>query len=141
MTGGSGFIGGRLAERLASEHGARVRVLVRTLSRCARVARSPVELLAGDVTDAGAVQRAAQDCEVLFHCAYGNTGSAAEMRRVDVEGARNVLDAGLEQSARVVNVGTLSVYGVTPDGDLDERAHRSPDGEAYARRASSRRRS
>ena len=38
VTGATGFIGGRLAERLVVEHGARVRALVRSFGRAARLA-------------------------------------------------------------------------------------------------------
>ena len=45
VTGATGFIGGRLAERLVVEHGARVRALVRNFGRAARLARYPIELV------------------------------------------------------------------------------------------------
>ena len=49
VTGATGFIGGRLAERLVVEHGARVRALVRNFGRAARLARFPIELVQGDL--------------------------------------------------------------------------------------------
>ena len=38
VTGGTGFIGGRLVEKLILEHNAEVRVLVRDFSRASRIA-------------------------------------------------------------------------------------------------------
>ena len=70
VTGATGFIGGRLVERLRQE-GITVRVLVRNLSRLARLARFDLEVARGDVTDAAAVERAARQCDVLVNCAYG----------------------------------------------------------------------
>ncbi len=46
VTGGAGFIGGRLVEHLAAG-GAGVRVLVRDLSKASRIGRYPVELVRG----------------------------------------------------------------------------------------------
>ena len=39
VTGGTGFIGGRLVEKLILEHNAQVRVLVRDFNRASRIAR------------------------------------------------------------------------------------------------------
>jgi len=136
VTGGTGFLGGRLVEVL-SRAGARVRVLVRDLSRAAAIARSDVELLAGDVVDRAAVARATAGCAAIFHCAYGNRGTAEERRAVDVGGAAAVVDAALAAGARVVHVSTLSVYGRTADGDLDEASAYGPctDGYCASKRA------
>ena len=58
VTGGTGFIGGRLVERLVAEHGAEVRVLVRNVARAARIARFPVQMVSGDVAERADVERA-----------------------------------------------------------------------------------
>ena len=133
VTGGTGFIGGRVVERLAHDHQAVVRVLVRDLSKAFRAARFPVELVPGDVTDPAAVAQAMKGCEIVFHCAYGSSGSTAERRRVNVEGTRNILEAAQrERVARVVHVSTVMVYGPSRDGELDESASRRPCGLSYA---------
>src|SRR5581483_2476179 len=74
VTGGTGFIGGRLIERLVLQHGAHVRVLVRRYDSATRAARLPVELIGGDVTHAADVERAMTGCDYVFHCAYANAG-------------------------------------------------------------------
>ena len=51
VTGGTGFIGGRLAERLAVEEQAKVRVLVHDWRKAVWVSRADVELVQGDVRD------------------------------------------------------------------------------------------
>jgi nucleoside-diphosphate-sugar epimerase len=131
ITGGTGFIGGRLVEILAGR-GAAVRVLVRNIAGASRIARFPVELTPGDVTQPAAVQPAAQGCDVIFHCAYGKEGDAAAQRAVNVDGTRHVLEAAKQAGARVVHVSTLSVYGDTPDGVLDESAPRRYSQNPYA---------
>jgi nucleoside-diphosphate-sugar epimerase len=132
VTGASGFVGGRLAERLALQHGARVRVLVRGVAGAARVARLPVELLRGDVTDATAMAEATAGCDVVFHCAYGTSGSQKRRAWVNRVGTRRVLAAAAAGVQRVVHLSTLMVYGQTGDGDLDETAPRRRFGNPYS---------
>jgi nucleoside-diphosphate-sugar epimerase len=133
VTGASGFIGGRLAERLALHHHARVRVLVRGVAGAQRLARLPVEIVRGDVTDRAAVSAAADGCDVIFHCAYGTSGSQKHRAWINRAGTRRVLEAGAAVGARrIVHLSTLMVYGRTGDGDLDETAPRRRFGNAYS---------
>ena len=137
VTGATGFIGGRLVERLFAE-GVVVRALVRNLGSAVRLARLPadgadarVEIVRGDVTDAGAVSAAAAGCDYIFHCAYGTSGSQKHRAWVNVEGTRRVL-AAAATARRIVHLSTLMVYGRTGDGDLDETAPRRRFGNPYS---------
>ena len=131
VTGASGFIGGRIVERLASEQ-ASVRALLRDFAGGVRIARHPVELARADVTDLGAVCEAATGCDVIIHCAYGTHGDAAERRAVTVEGTRNVLEAAVRTGARrVVHLSTVMVYGVPSAPVLRETLPRRASGDAY----------
>jgi nucleoside-diphosphate-sugar epimerase len=133
VTGGTGFIGGRLVERLVMDHAADVHVLVKNFARTPRIARFPIKMSPGEVTDYDAVSKAIDGCEIVFHCAYGNTGTPEEQRKVTVEGTENVLKAALKQKVkRLVHVSTISVYGKTPDGDLDESAPRRRSRDVYS---------
>ena len=131
VTGASGFIGGRIVERLASEQ-ASVRALLRDFAGGVRIARHPVELARADVTDLGAVCEAATGCDVIIHCAYGTHGDAAERRAVTVEGTRNVLEAAVRTGTRrVVHLSTVMVYGVPSAPVLRETLPRRASGDAY----------
>ena len=133
VTGGTGFLGSRVVEKLVLEHGAHVRVLTSNYARAARAARFDLELVRGDVGDRDLVRAAAEGCDVIVHCAYGSRGSERERRRVTVEGTRAVLDAALAvRAARVVHVSTMVVYGIGIEGVLDERAPKVRTGVGYA---------
>ena len=133
VTGATGFLGGRVVEKLVREHGANVRALVRDLPRAVRIARFPVEIVHGDVLDTATVRDAATACDVVVHCAYGSHGDREERRRVDVDGTRTVLEAALSAGVRrVVHISTVMVYGLDTPSRLDERAPRAYCGDAYA---------
>ena len=125
VTGGTGFIGGRVVEKLCLEQGASVRVLVRNFSKASRIARFPIEMIKGDITDVEAVDKAIDGCDVIFHCAYDFGIPPQKGRVVDNSGTKNIAEAALKHKVeRIVHVGTFSVYG-TPDGEIDETSVRT----------------
>lgn len=133
VTGAGGFIGGRLVERLVLECGARVKALSRRVAGAVRLARFPVTVVRGDVTRREDVEAAVRECDVVFHCAYGTSGSQRLRGKVNRLGTRNVLEAAARAgAARVVHLSTLMVYGATADGDLTEEAPRRRLGNVYA---------
>lgn len=132
VTGASGFIGGRLVERLVRQ-GADVRVLVRNPASAARLARFPLTFHLGDVTNTADLDKAVQGCDLVFHCAYGTTGSQKRRAWVNRVGTERTLEAAHRAGVkRVVYLSTLMVYGQTADGDLDETAPRRRFGNAYS---------
>jgi nucleoside-diphosphate-sugar epimerase len=132
VLGASGFLGGRLVERLAVERGAAVRMLVRRVSTGAPAVRFPVEVQVGDLLDTGAVARAMVGCDVVFNCAKGTGGDAARRRAVDVDAAGQVVEAASRVGARVVHVSTFAVYDLPAHGEMDERTPAAPPGDPYA---------
>src|SRR5207237_3866353 len=86
VTGATGFIGGRLAERLSFEHEAEVVILLRDWRRAVWASRLPARLIEGDVLDPPSVAKAMEASQLVFHCAMGSA-------RTNRDGTRNVLEA------------------------------------------------
>lgn len=132
VTGATGFIGGRLVEKLVLEHGAIVRALVRDFRRAVRIGRFNVEYVQGEVTNSEIIEKATADCDVVFHCAFGNNGTPEEQRQVTVDGTNNVCTAAKNAGvSRLVYLSTLSVYGDLQSDTLTEEAPRTKTGDVY----------
>ena len=121
VTGGSGFIGGRLIEVLVRQGGARVRTLARGTTSAgggaSRAAAAGAEIVFGSLTDEALLTRELAGADIVFHCAYGMHGSLAEQREVTVEGTRKLARAaGRAGVTQFVHLGTVASYGGnTPD--------------------------
>jgi len=133
VTGGSGFIGGRLIERLVRD-GRAVRALARSDSAAASVERLGAEPVHGDLGDRRSLSAAAAGSEVAFHLAaqLGEWGPWEEFERGNVAGTRNVLDASAEAGVRrFVHCGTeAALMAGQPLVNVDETAPLRPDSKA-----------
>ena len=122
VTGATGFIGGRLAQRLAGE-GYQVRCLVRPTSDTSRLDELDVEIAVGDLTKKRSLTRAAEGCSYAVHCGaqVSDWGTTQEIARTNVQGTRNLLEACVAASvARVIHFSTTDVYGYPGRGAVDE---------------------
>jgi nucleoside-diphosphate-sugar epimerase len=134
ITGASGFIGGRLAARLAQE-GWSVRCLVRASSDTSRLHELGVEIALGDLTDTASLARAVAGCRYVFHCGalVSDWATTEEIIRTNVEGTRNLLDASVGASVRrFVHVSTTDVYSHPDGAAIDESYVASTFGNWYA---------
>jgi nucleoside-diphosphate-sugar epimerase len=130
VTGGSGFIGGRLIERLVRD-GHSVRALARSDDAAARVTERGGEPVRGDLADAAALRAGAEGCELAFHAAatLGDWGSREDFERGNVQGTQNVLGACADAGVRrFVHVGTeAALMAGEPLVEVDETAPLRPD--------------
>lgn len=113
VTGGTGFIGRRLAERLV-ESGKRVRCLARATSRRDELKKLGVELVDGDLTDVAALRRGVDGVDAVFHLA-GLTRElvSGEFMKINCGGAVNVAEACLDAGVgRLVVISSLAGAGV-----------------------------
>ena len=133
VTGGSGFVGGALIERLRSE-GWDVHALARSERAAARVRELGAEPAMGDLDDRDAMRAGAEGCEVAFHAAakVEDWGDPADFERLNVRGTQNVIDACREAGVRrLVHVGTEAALMVgQPLINVDESAPLRPDSAA-----------
>jgi nucleoside-diphosphate-sugar epimerase len=131
VTGATGFLGGRLAERLR-ERGDEVVALVRSRDRAARLCALGCELAEGDLSSRAALQSGAGGCNAVFHVAADYRIGIAESERAsmwetNVSGTTNVLDAAAAAGvARIVYVSTNNVVGNTRGQVVDETYERPP---------------
>jgi nucleoside-diphosphate-sugar epimerase len=116
VTGASGFIGGKLAERLLAD-GRKVRVLSRR--PLPELEALGAEVIPGDLHDRHALERGCRSADTVFHVAgrVGVWGPPDDFFRVNVEGTRNVVAAARDAKVpRLVYTSSPSV--VYNGGDL-----------------------
>lgn len=122
VTGGAGFIGSHIAERLVAE-GASVRVLdnlsTGSLDNLAHL-QGRVDFQQGDLLDLDAVKKAVQGVDVIFHEAAlasvpRSIAKPRESHDACVTGTVNLLDAARQNGVRrIVYAASSSAYGNSP---------------------------
>ncbi|XUM21961.1 NAD(P)H-binding protein [Bradyrhizobium oligotrophicum S58] len=105
VTGGSGFVGGRLISHLLTQ-GWQVRALARSAEREAQVKALGATPVRGALDNEQALRNAMQGCEIVFHVAahFKLWGNRKLFDRTNVEGTRIVVNAATS-SASVRRVG------------------------------------
>ncbi|GLW15899.1 GDP-mannose 4,6-dehydratase [Streptomyces kronopolitis] len=132
VTGAEGFIGATLVDMLV-EAGAEVRAFVhyKPYAEKGNLARylvpgSPVEMIAGDVRDAGRVMDAVAGCDTVFHLAaligipysYDSPGAYVQ---TNVVGTENIAEACRRHEVRrMVHTSTSEVYGTALTAPISE---------------------
>ena len=122
VTGGSGFIGSHVVDKLA-EVGFEPRIY--DLRPSPHHEPGTVDTVVGDLFDEDALRAAMEDCDAVVHlAAYADVGVVAELP-VDAEecnsrGTLAVLEAARATGTRVVYGSTIWVYGASGEGVIDE---------------------
>ncbi|QXI22251.1 NAD-dependent epimerase/dehydratase family protein [Pseudomonas iranensis] len=135
ITGGAGFIGSHLTDALLAK-GYAVRVLddLSTGKRSNLPLDNPkVELVVGDVADAGLVARAMQGCNAVAHLAavasvQASVDDPVKTHQSNFIGTLNVCEAmRLTGVKRVVYASSAAVYGNNGEGEsIDEDTPKAP---------------
>ncbi|MFT4891181.1 MAG: dihydroflavonol-4-reductase [Halobacteriales archaeon] len=130
VTGGTGFIGSHLVERLVAD-GHRLTVLTRSRSNVADLPDA-VTVVEGDITDKESMREGMDGVDGVFHlAAWFQIGpgpwNEAKAERINVDGTRNVLELMDELDVpKGVYASTVGVYGNTGGETVDE-SYRSPN--------------
>ncbi|UCD28279.1 MAG: SDR family NAD(P)-dependent oxidoreductase [Planctomycetota bacterium] len=134
VTGAAGFIGSHLVEQLVHE-GYDVRAFVHynsnnnwyNLEKLPRDVLDSVEVVAGDVADAFAIDKAVAGCNVVFHLAaligipYSYVAPAAYVS-TNVLGTLHILEACRRHNVgRMIHTSTSEAYGTAQYVPIDEK--------------------
>ena len=120
VTGGAGFIGSHLVDRLIKENVEKVTVLDNLsggkIENIAQVKNNPkCAFIKGDICDKKLVKELVQSSDIIFSEAASKLVVSLKNPRVDVEtnvtGVFNILEAALQSDATIVHASTGSVYG------------------------------
>lgn len=125
LTGGTGFVGSRLARKLV-ERGEPVRCLVRASSSPRNLEGLPVERVVADLRDPDSLARAVDGCDAVFHVAADYrlwSRDPQDLYRSNVDGTRALLEAAERAGCRrVVYCSSVGALGIPKDGTPgDER--------------------
>jgi dihydroflavonol-4-reductase len=135
ITGGTGFIGSRLALQCL-EKGYAVRVLGQENTAAEAENKRLLEGKGAQVTVASVTQRedlceALRGVDLVFHLAAAQHEANVPDRRfweVNVTGTKNILEASVHARVkRFVHGSTIGVYGAALEGCLDEHSPVQPD--------------
>ena len=126
VTGGTGFIGSHVVQRLR-DRGDEVVVLAR---RPEKAAGLDAEVVQGDLLDGDAIRRGMEACQAVFHIAADyrvgmDPSKQDSMRNSNIGGTERVLDAAAGAGVeKIVYVSTINIFGNTNGRTVDESYRR-----------------
>jgi len=119
VTGGTGFIGRRLVEKLAQDQNNQIICLTRNISKVPLPAFNNVEYVEGDITKPETYEKFMEGIDVVYHLAadlsYGNIDTQ-KMRDTNVLGTSNLFGlADKNDVKKVIYVSTAAIFHPTKD--------------------------
>jgi predicted dehydrogenase/nucleoside-diphosphate-sugar epimerase len=120
VTGGTGFVGSHLIERLAQLQMSEIVVAVRSFRSGSQIARYPMAMQRTDLLSVDSCRAVFRGAKHVFHLAYGTSGPDAA--KITIEGTRNVLNAALAEGVEsVVVFSTCTVWAGHQQGEITEQ--------------------
>ncbi len=119
ITGATGFIGGRIIEKLYNDKRATVIAGVHNWSNAARIGRFPIKMEHCDVLNLSSLTNTLRGVTHIIHCAAGSD-------KIIVNGTRNILNVAMRLKVkRLINISSAAVYGKI-SGSIDESVVPNP---------------
>jgi len=134
ITGATGLLGSHLIKAL-HQRGEHIRALVLPVENADSLLAQDVEVVRGDVTDAGTLGPAVKDVDLIFHLAgmMGVWRPLADYRLVNVTGSENLYRAAQAAGVRrFVHTSSHTVYGLGHGRFLTEKDALKPDPDPYS---------
>jgi farnesol dehydrogenase len=131
ITGGTGFIGRRLTERLVAENH-QVILLLRDPAKAEGLKSTQIFFMQGDVFDNDALRKGMKGCDWVFHMAAFTKPWAKDKSlpfKTNVTGTINVIEAAIENNIKkVIITSTGGTIGYSKDGKaVDESTNPDPE--------------
>lgn len=125
ITGGSGFVGGHIANSLCEECES-ISVLAREKSNCRNLSTGKIKIVYGDLRDKVSLSRALDNINIVVHSAAlmsdNDNASKNEFSEVNVKGTENLIKSFLNKNGKkqFIYISTVGVYGFTGDAAANE---------------------
>ncbi len=119
VTGGAGFIGSHICEKLLREEAEVVLIDDFSTGRISNLdgIRDKIKIFKGKVENYDDVSKAIKDCDAVIHQAfpYGRSGMGLEEQHIEegIVGTFNLLKASVKNNVeKIVNASSVAVYGI-----------------------------
>ena len=130
ITGATGYVGSKLALRLADE-GHTVHALCRSKSKALSLEHKNIKLFEGNILNKKSIEDAMKSCEQVYHLAvYGSVWAKNPQTYFDVniQGTINVLNTAFVSGVRkIVYTSTAGTYGPSTGSLTTEKSIRTID--------------
>lgn len=149
ITGGAGFIGSHVAERVRKEYPDAKMVIFDKMTYAADyenishiLKRDEVRLIVGDICDLELCRRVLDGADLLIHLAAeshvdNSFGDSLLFTKTNTLGTHTLLEACRVTSVpKIIHISTDEVYGEVPVGEVDETARLLPTNPYSASKAS-----
>jgi nucleoside-diphosphate-sugar epimerase len=129
VTGATGFTGGHLARRLATQ-GHAVRALVRGKGQSVDLTQHGIEPVVGDLCDPASLDAATRGIDTVYHiaAAFRQEGMARELFwQINAQGTKLLIEAAIRNGvSRFVHCSTVGVHGDIEHPPANEDATMAP---------------